>query len=52
MSEVWNSPRYVELRKKLLEHGIFPVCRRCCKVELDYSDREAFSKPESAEISV
>ena len=22
------------LRKKLVENGIFPVCRRCCKVEL------------------
>jgi MoaA/NifB/PqqE/SkfB family radical SAM enzyme len=37
LEEVWNSPRYVELRKKLLEHGIFPVCRRCCKVELSYA---------------
>ena len=26
--------RYVEMRRRLLEHGIFPVCRRCCKVEL------------------
>jgi MoaA/NifB/PqqE/SkfB family radical SAM enzyme len=34
LEEIWNAPRYVELRKKLLEHGIFPVCRRCCKVEL------------------
>jgi hypothetical protein len=22
------------MRRKLLEHKIFPVCRRCCKVEL------------------
>jgi MoaA/NifB/PqqE/SkfB family radical SAM enzyme len=36
LEEIWNAPRYVELRKKLLEHGIFPVCRRCCKVELSY----------------
>jgi MoaA/NifB/PqqE/SkfB family radical SAM enzyme len=34
LSEIWNSARYVELRKKLLSCGIFPVCRRCCKVEL------------------
>jgi MoaA/NifB/PqqE/SkfB family radical SAM enzyme len=34
LSEIWNAPRYVELRKKLLSCGIFPVCRRCCKVEL------------------
>ena len=34
LEEVWNGERYVTLRKQLLEHGIFPVCRRCCKVEL------------------
>jgi MoaA/NifB/PqqE/SkfB family radical SAM enzyme len=34
LEEVWNGERYVGMRKKLLEHGIFPVCRRCCKVEL------------------
>ncbi len=34
IEEVWNSPRYVELRKLLLERKLFPVCRRCCKVEL------------------
>lgn len=34
LEEVWNSPRYVELRKKLLDNSLFPVCRRCCKVEL------------------
>ncbi len=22
------------MRKALVENGIFPVCRRCCKVEL------------------
>jgi MoaA/NifB/PqqE/SkfB family radical SAM enzyme len=35
LEEVWNGERYVEMRRRLLEHGIFPVCRRCCKVELD-----------------
>jgi MoaA/NifB/PqqE/SkfB family radical SAM enzyme len=35
LEEVWNGETYVELRRRLLEHGIFPVCRRCCKVELD-----------------
>jgi len=25
----------MELRKKLVEEKLFPVCRRCCKVELD-----------------
>jgi len=34
LAEVWNSDRYIALRRKLLDHGIFPVCRRCCKVEL------------------
>jgi MoaA/NifB/PqqE/SkfB family radical SAM enzyme len=34
LKEVWNKPKYVAMRKKLLDHGIFPVCRRCCKVEL------------------
>jgi MoaA/NifB/PqqE/SkfB family radical SAM enzyme len=34
LEEVWNGRRYVELRRKLVEHQLFPVCRRCCKVEL------------------
>jgi MoaA/NifB/PqqE/SkfB family radical SAM enzyme len=34
LEDVWNSPRYVDLRKRLLEEQLFPVCRRCCKVEL------------------
>jgi MoaA/NifB/PqqE/SkfB family radical SAM enzyme len=34
LAEVWNGDKYVEMRRKLLEHKIFPVCRRCCKVEL------------------
>jgi MoaA/NifB/PqqE/SkfB family radical SAM enzyme len=34
LEEIWNGPTYVEMRKKLVENGIFPVCRRCCKVEL------------------
>ncbi len=34
LEEVWNAPRYVELRRRLVEEGLFPVCRRCCKVEL------------------
>ena len=32
--EIWNGERYVELRRRLLQHKLFPVCRRCCKVEL------------------
>jgi MoaA/NifB/PqqE/SkfB family radical SAM enzyme len=34
LEEVWNGDKYVELRRRLVENGIFPVCRRCCKVEL------------------
>ena len=34
LEEVWNSERYVSLRKRLLDEQLFPVCRRCCKVEL------------------
>jgi MoaA/NifB/PqqE/SkfB family radical SAM enzyme len=34
LEEIWNNARYVEMRRRLVEHGIFPVCRRCCKVEL------------------
>ncbi|HXW07241.1 MAG TPA: radical SAM protein [Vicinamibacterales bacterium] len=34
LEEVWNSERYVDMRRRLVEQGIFPVCRRCCKVEL------------------
>ena len=34
LEESWNGKRYVELRRRLLHHGLFPVCRRCCKVEL------------------
>ena len=34
LEEIWNGPTYVEMRRRLLDQGIFPVCRRCCKVEL------------------
>jgi len=34
LEEIWNGERYVTLRRKLVENGIFPVYRRCCKVEL------------------
>ena len=43
LEEVWNGDTYVDLRRRLVENGIFPVCRRCCKVELssDPADRPA-----------
>ena len=34
LESVWTGDRYVSLRKRLVEEGLFPVCRRCCKVEL------------------
>lgn len=34
LEEIWNGEKYVSMRKRLVENGIFPVCRRCCKVEL------------------
>jgi MoaA/NifB/PqqE/SkfB family radical SAM enzyme len=34
LEEVWNNPKYVALRRRLLERELFPVCRHCCKVEL------------------
>jgi MoaA/NifB/PqqE/SkfB family radical SAM enzyme len=34
LEEVWTGEPYVSLRRRLVQNGIFPVCRRCCKVEL------------------
>lgn len=34
LEEIWNGERLVRMRRLLAEHGVFPVCRRCCKVEL------------------
>jgi MoaA/NifB/PqqE/SkfB family radical SAM enzyme len=34
LEDVWTGDRYVSLRQRLVQNGIFPVCRRCCKVEL------------------
>jgi MoaA/NifB/PqqE/SkfB family radical SAM enzyme len=47
LEAIWNSDKFVGLRKKLLEHGIFPVCRRCCKVELADARRVGFEEPVS-----
>ena len=48
LEEVWTGDRYVSLRRKLVEEGIFPVCRRCCKVELAPVAREA-ALPDAAQ---
>jgi MoaA/NifB/PqqE/SkfB family radical SAM enzyme len=34
LEAAWTGPKYVSMRRALVENGIFPVCRRCCKVEL------------------
>ena len=34
LEEIWNGAPLVDMRKRLVENGLFPVCRRCCKVEL------------------
>ena len=44
MEEVWNGDRYVELRRRLLDNTLFPVCQRCCKVELS---TERVTQPDS-----
>jgi MoaA/NifB/PqqE/SkfB family radical SAM enzyme len=41
LEEVWTSDRYVALRKRLIEEQLFPVCRRCCKVELAPGESDA-----------
>ena len=40
LEDVWTGDRYVTLRKRLVERGLFPVCRRCCKVELKNKGHE------------
>ena len=45
LEEIWNGERYVEMRRRLVENGIFPVCRRCCKVELSPSRSPSPSAP-------
>jgi heme d1 biosynthesis protein len=34
LEDIWNGDKYVSMRKQLVEHGLFPACRRCCKAEL------------------
>ncbi|MEO8480731.1 MAG: radical SAM protein [Acidobacteriota bacterium] len=42
LEEVWTGEHYVSLRQRLVQNGIFPVCRRCCKVELSPATTGAF----------
>src|SRR4029453_1615113 len=34
LEQVWTGEPYVALRRKLVDEGLFPVWRRCCKVDL------------------
>jgi MoaA/NifB/PqqE/SkfB family radical SAM enzyme len=56
LEEVWTGERYVTLRRTLLAEGLFPVCRRCCKVELAGTPAdapaEAPADPELAALEV
>jgi MoaA/NifB/PqqE/SkfB family radical SAM enzyme len=54
LEEVWTSERYVGLRKRLVEEKLFPVCRRCCKVELSGTplDAEAAAPAETDAVFV
>lgn len=30
LTELWNSPAYVNFRRSLIQEGLMPVCSRCC----------------------
>ena len=50
LEQVWNSPRYVDMRKRLLDNRLFPVCRRCCKVELESPEAADAAVPSASRI--
>jgi MoaA/NifB/PqqE/SkfB family radical SAM enzyme len=50
LEAVWTGDRYVALRKRLIDEGLFPVCRRCCKVELSGDAAGAARKPVPFEL--
>jgi MoaA/NifB/PqqE/SkfB family radical SAM enzyme len=50
LEEVWTGDRYVALRKRLLEEHLFPVCRRCCKVELAATPMAAAAEAQPAAL--
>jgi MoaA/NifB/PqqE/SkfB family radical SAM enzyme len=50
LREIWNGPRYVDLRRRLLEAALFPVCRRCCKVELTGPSTASDLRPARLEV--
>jgi MoaA/NifB/PqqE/SkfB family radical SAM enzyme len=53
LEEVWTGEPYVSLRKKLVQEQLFPVCRRCCKVELSSGPAAAPEAiPARAEMAV
>jgi radical SAM protein with 4Fe4S-binding SPASM domain len=39
LTELWNSPAYVNFRQSLMQEGLMPVCSRCCGL-LGFSGKE------------
>lgn len=33
-SQIWNNQKYQELRKKMKKYNIFPICHKCCFINL------------------
>ena len=31
--DIWNGERYKKFRQYILDHGVFPVCSRCCGID-------------------
>ena len=34
LSEIWNSPEFVDFRRRLLSHNLLPICEKCCRLGL------------------
>ncbi|NOZ20039.1 MAG: radical SAM protein [Planctomycetes bacterium] len=34
LSEIWNSDQFVQHRRLMVRGGVFPICKRCCKMYL------------------
>lgn len=32
--EIWNSPKYREFRRKMVENNLVPICENCCSMEI------------------
>lgn len=43
--EIWNGGKYIDFRNSLKEHGLLPMCAKCCKLVHRYwSNLPVFSK--------